>query len=336
MRIAMMTYSTQPRGGVVHSCYLAEALSELGEDVAIFSLGPPTRMYRDVAVDIEVFPVKDRENHNISLARKTQGLIQSYSDFLPTDFDIYHTHDCIGANALNRLKAQGKITAPTVRTIHHIDPYKNGLLLKLQEEAIRKCDVKIVVSKFWQDILLRNYGEKAEIIYNGVDLSKFRPDVNGANIRKTYGFDDEPIVLFVGGLEPRKGLEYLIFAFKKVLIKQPKAKLIVVGSEGFVARGETGFFDYLIQKLEIQESVIFQSKVPDEILPQYYATCDVFVLPSRLEGWGLSLMEAMATQKPVVASKVGGIPEFITNRYNGFLIKPGDIHQLKHRILMLL
>ncbi len=117
----------------------------------------------------------------------------------------------------------------------------------------------------------------------------------------------------------------------------PEAKLIVVGKEAFSSsEGENRFFKILRKRLGIENSIIFAGNVEDDILPQYYAACDVYALPSRMEGWGLSLMEAMACGKPVVATKVGGIPELVKNNKNGCLISEGDTTALAKRIVRLL
>lgn len=202
------------------------------------------------------------------------------------------------------VKSQKKIKSPTVRTIHHIDYFKEKKMIEFQEKSIRLCDVKIVVSKYWQNILLREYGIKSHLVYNGIDLKKF-------SYIEEKNRDKSPTILFVGGLEPRKGLEYLIFAMEKVLSDIPRAKLIVIGRSGLRKNHEDKWFRILVDRLNISKSVIFNDLVDDELLPLYYSSCDVFTLPSRMEGWGLSLMEAMACKKPVVATKVGGVPELV-------------------------
>ncbi len=342
MKVAMMTYSIMPRGGVVHSSKLAEHLASLGVNVEIFSLHKKGRMekdrnsefYRSLEVPCTIFSYAPKSGALVSQVRQ---MINEYVDSLPHDFDIYHTHDCIGGNALYVMKKKELLKAPTVRTIHHIDAFRSKKLLAFQERAVKYCDHKMVVSKYWQSYLKKNFGIDAYLTYNGVETDVFNTKVDGSSIRDKHDLKDHPMILFVGGLEPRKGLEYLLIAMGLVQRRLPKVRLIVVGKKAFSSyRGERTFFNVLIKRLGIEDCVEFISGIDDEELPKYYAACDVYVLPSRMEGWGLSLMEAMATGKPVISTSVGGVPELVEDEINGFLCPPGDASLLAKKILYLL
>jgi glycosyltransferase-like protein len=340
MKVAMMTYSIKPRGGVVHSSKLAEHLARLGIEVELFCLGKEDdaehdlKFYRPLEVPCTILPFKPKTS---ALASQVREMIKEYEDNLPNDFDIYHTHDCIGGNALYNLKKKRSFRAPTIRTVHHIDAFRSKLLLNFQENAVKYCDHKLVVSKYWQDHLRENYEIDSEITYNGVETHIFNPNVDGMKIRGKHGLKDEPLILFVGGLEPRKGLEYLLLAMELVLKQIPNARLISVGKKAFSSyRGEKTFFNVLIKRLKLENAVEFTSGIDDEELPKYYAACDVFVLPTRMEGWGLSLMEAMACKKPVVSTTVGGVPELVDDGVNGYLCPPGDVSIMAKRIIHLL
>jgi glycosyltransferase-like protein len=342
MRVAMMTYSIMPRGGVVHSSKLAEHLAGLGLEVELFALCNTNGMkiedeikfYRPLDIPYTIYPFTQQSNDVIMYVKQ---MINEYENNLPKDFDIYHTHDCVGANALCSLKSRNELKAPTVRTIHHLDSFQNKDLIKFQERAALGCDHKLVVSRFWQDYFKQKLDVDSQITYNGVDTNSFNPHVDGSSIRKKFGIENEPVILFVGGLESRKGLEYLLFAMKMVQKEIPDARLIVVGKDAFSSLpGERTFFNILIKRLDLEKHIDFIFRVDEPDVPKYYAACDVFVLPSKMEGWGLSIIEAMATKKPVVATSVGGIPELVENEKNGFLCNPGDISELAKRITYLL
>lgn len=342
LKIAMMTYQTQPRGGVVHASKLAEALVRQGVKVELFALynlankrkGETIEFYRPLKIPCNIYGFDPRTKNVIALVNQ---MINSYMKNLPVDFDIYHTHDCVGGNALYNLKKKWRLPAPTVRTIHHIDTFASKKLSDFQEKAVKFCDHKMVVSKYWQKQLKKDYGIKTYLTYNGIETKIFNPKVKGNKVREKHNIGDAPLVLFVGGLEPRKGLEYLIMAMELVKKDLPDSKLIVVGKEAFSSsEGENRFFKILQKRLGIDDNIIYAGNVDDDILPQYYAACDVYALPSRMEGWGLSLMEAMACGKPVVATKVGGIPELVKNNKNGCLVNPGDSTALAKRITRLL
>jgi len=185
-----------------------------------------------------------------------------------------------------------------------------------------------VVSRYWKELLKRDYGFDSTISYNGLDMDDF------ASIppRKSK----VPTVLFVGGLEPRKGLEYLIHAMEDVVSQIPNARLTAVAKTGFRGTDEWGWFSTLADRLGLSDSVEFLESVSQEKLLELYSDCDLVALPSKTEGWGLSLMEAMACQKPVVASGVGGVPELVRDGIDGILVEAGDVKGLSRSIVKLL
>ncbi|MFQ6128166.1 MAG: MSMEG_0565 family glycosyltransferase [Thermoplasmata archaeon] len=333
MRVAMLTYSTKPRGGVVHALSLSEALLDLGVDVRLFSLRKwrektyPYGFFREVSVPFEIFPYRARGYINEDVRR----MISTYDENLPLDFDIYHTQDCIGGNVLSLLKK--KVSSPTVRTIHHVDEFRGPVLTKLQEDSISLCDIKVTVSKYWQKRLKKQYGVDSHVIHNGVDLERFdphrypRPEREGTDI------------LFVGGLEARKGLEHLFLAVENLISKHPDTRLTVLGRGGLTSGksyDEKRLFSILAKRLGIGRNIRFLEQVEDAQLPSLYALCDIFVLPSRMEGWGLAIMEAMAMMKPVVATKVGGVPELVEHGKTGYLVDLGDVLALSEAIARLI
>ena len=329
MKIAMLTYSTRPRGGVVHALSLSEALLELGADVHLFSLRKwrektyTQGFFRKVSVPFEIFPYRARGHINEDVRR----MISTYDENLPLDFDIYHTQDCIGGNALSRLKK--KVSSPTVRTVHHVDEFRGPVLTKLQEDSISLCDVKVTVSEYWRRKLEEDYGVDSQVIHNGVDMERFNPDEHPTPERE--GAD----ILFVGGLEARKGLEHLFLAVEKLMSQHPNTRLTVLGRSGLTSGknyDEKRLFSILAKRLGIGRNVRFLEQVTDEQLPSLYALCDIFVLPSRMEGWGLAIMEAMAMMKPVVATRVGGIPELVQHGRTGYLVDAGDVLGLSEAI----
>ena len=333
MKVAMLTHSTKPRGGVVHALHLSEALTDLGVDVHLFSLRKwreksyPHGFFREVSVPFDIFPYRARGNLNEDVKR----MISTYDETLPLDFDIYHTQDCIGGNALSLLKK--KVSAPTIRTVHHVDEFRGPLLTKLQEDSINLCDVKVTVSEYWKKKLKEVYGVDSYVVHNGVDVKRFDPD--GYPKPERNGVD----ILFVGGLEARKGLEHLFLAVENLLPKHPDTRLTVLGRSGMTSTqefDERRLFSILAKRLGIGRNVRFLEQVSDEQLPTLYALCDVFVLPSRMEGWGLALMEAMAMMKPVVATRVGGIPELVEDGKTGYLVDLGDVLGLSEAITKLI
>jgi glycosyltransferase involved in cell wall biosynthesis len=326
----MLTYSTRPRGGVVHALKLAERLSKLGVEVTLYSLVRSddrigkAGYFRKVAAPYELFTY----DWSPDLITRLERMIEAYSENLPRDADIYHAQDCVGGTALARMKKHGLISASIFRTIHHVDDFAEPRLFEFEKRAVAHADYRFVVSKHWQKALKDEYGYDSKITYNGLDLEDFSRLPKRTNRR--------PTVLFVGGLEPRKGLEYLLHAMEYVLEDVPRARLVAVAKTGFRGTDEWSWFTTLASRLRIMKNMDFRESVSQRTLLGFYSNADVVVLPSKTEGWGLSLMEAMACGKPVVASRAGGIPELVRNKTEGFLVRPGDVRGLADAITMLL
>jgi glycosyltransferase involved in cell wall biosynthesis len=169
------------------------------------------------------------------------------------------------------------------------------------------------------------------VIPNGVDINRFSPKISGNKIREVFNIQDAPLILYIGGLNGRKGIRYLILSAPLVLKEINDAKFLLVGKgphEMSLKR--------LVRKLGIQDAFIFLPCVSDKDLPELYASADVFVLPSLWEGFGISLLEAMSTAKPVVSTNVSAIPEVVVHNETGLLIEPGDYQQLARNIVMIL
>jgi glycogen(starch) synthase len=327
IKVAMLTYNTKPRGGAVHAAYLAEYLRKYGVDVHIFSLSETEKKkkyFMPLKVPLTVFQFERSQNPMQNIRR----MIDAYVKNLPLDYDIYHSQDCIASNALVRLKSAGKLEGLLVQTIHHVDIYNEKWLQRLQERAIKGCDGRIVVSKFYQDFLRENYNATSTVIHNGVESKDFSHLRAKSNSRR--------IVMYVGGLDFRKGLEYLILSFEQVLRVVSDARLRVIARGGLREGLNKEFFRLLIQRLGLRKYIKMEDNIDTEVLRRYYLESDVVILSSRIEGWGLSLMEGMAAGKPVIASRVGGIPELVKDGFNGYLVDEGDINTLAKRIVYVL
>jgi glycosyltransferase-like protein len=330
LKVAMLTYSTRPRGGVVHALKLAERLRASGLDITLYSLAredDPCSMkgyFREVSVPFGVFPYAWHDE----LITRLENMIESYAKNLPRDADIYHAQDCVGGTALNRMKEAGLISAPVFRTVHHVDDFAEPRLFAFEKRAVADSRNTFVVSEYWRDLLKREYAHESVIAYNGLDLADFEPLPE----RKSKA----PTVLFVGGLEPRKGLEDMIRAMKLVVSEVPSARLVVVAKAGFRGTDQWSAYESLARHLELTDRIDFRESVGQETLLGLYSDCDVLALPSRNEGWGLALMEAMACGKPVVATRVGGIPELIENGTEGLLVEAGDVKGIADSITRLL
>jgi glycosyltransferase involved in cell wall biosynthesis len=213
----------------------------------------------------------------------------------------------------------------------------NFLLRYFEKKLMKRSDALIAVSKYTVNELSHLYGinkKKIHVIYNGVDVEKFKPRPNKINLRHEFGLEeDKKIVLFVGRLYHRKGLEILLQSIPLVLEEFDNVKFVISGT-GFKKK-ELGL-QLLAKELKIEDSVKFLGYVPDEKLPFLYSTSDIFVLPAIYENFPFAILEAQSSGLPVISTRVGGIPEFLNDDENGFITEPGDSTQLTQRLLELL
>ena len=330
MKVAMLTHSTKARGGVVHGLKLAERLKALGADVTIYALAhsddrvSSAGFFRPMDVPFEVFTFEWHPDLMVRLER----MIAAYASNLPTDADVYHAQDCVGGTALARMKSAGVITGPVFRTVHHVDDFAEPRLYEFEKRAVVDAEHRFVVSEYWRKALAKDYGLESTVTYNGIDVADMSPLVERSS--------GPPTVLFVGGLEARKGLEFLVLALADIVREIEGARLVVVAKAGFKGTDDRRWFEVLAERAGVSDEIEFHESVPQEQLRQMYSDSDVVALPSRMEGWGLSLMEAMACRIPVVATGVGGVPELVSDGVEGFLVPPGDPKALAGAIVRLL
>jgi glycosyltransferase-like protein len=339
-RIALTTFSTKPRGGVVHTLSLAEALHDQGVDVRVITLGEPVKgFYRPTRVPTYVLAAPGKrdtleERVFASIDALERGLTE-----VAADFDIVHTQDCISARAAVRVRDAGA-PVKVLRTVHHIDDFTTQALINCQIEAIREPDEVFVVSQHWRRLLLDEHGVHARVVSNGVDASRFPPITSGrrTELRRRVGADWRPgsserfLFLAVGGIEPRKGSIHLFQALAELRhTVSPAPVLAIVGDHSF-----QDYRDYRDQclsmladlDLELDRDIVLLGMVPDSELPEWYRAADALAFPSTKEGWGLAVLEAMAADLPVVTSDLPVFHEYLTDGLNALMTPVGDVQAL--------
>ena len=166
--------------------------------------------------------------------------------------------------------------------------------------------------------------EKVSWVHNGVDLARF---TEGSAIEVL----PEPFVLSVCRHVHKKGVDTLLEAFARALREMPGLSLILVGDGPLLAAHNA-----LAQRLDIAHRVVFMGDIPHAQVSSVVQRCSVFVLPSRAEPFGIVLLEAAHHGKPIVCTRVGGVPEIITNERDGLLVDADDPEHMAERILTLL
>jgi glycosyltransferase-like protein len=332
-RIALLSYSTKPRGGVVHTLSLAEAMTARGINVHVISLGDASKgFFRDVAAPFTLIPAPDKlptlEERVFASIDALEGGLRS----LVGGFDILHTQDCISARAAARIRDAGA-PVTVVRTVHHIDDFTTPALINCQRQAVLEPDSLVVVSEHWRTLLRRDNGVEARVIHNGVDASRFGPVPQRAcdEIRQRTGVTNRFVFLAVGGIEPRKGSVHLIRALAALRRQGLDPAVVIVGGHSF-----QDYQQYRDDALELidqlglsrDRDVIEVGTVTDEELHTWYRAADALVFPSINEGWGLAVLEAMAAQLPVVASDIPVLREYLTDGVNAVLTVTADADDL--------
>ncbi|MBY4015137.1 MSMEG_0565 family glycosyltransferase [Rhodococcoides fascians] len=289
MKIALLTYSSKPRGGVVHTLALAEALARAGQDVSVWSLGRggDSEFFRkvDPAVTVRMVPFSHRENETVGerILRSIGVLRQA---FTPDEYDIVHAQDCISANAVGRC----------IRTIHHLDEFTTPELAACHERAITAPYARICVSTAVADDVRRGWGFDPVVIPNGVDAGRFSAAAESGRSHWSGKFGR--YVLAVGGIEPRKGSLDLLDAFAG--LSDRHVQLVFAGGETlFDYRDYRSEFDRRAVELGIEPVIL--GTVDDDELPHLVAQAAVLPFFSTKEGFGLAAMEALAASTPVVA-----------------------------------
>ena len=291
MRIALTTYSTKPRGGVVHTLALAEALVAAGAEVSVWTLGRggDRAFFRpvDPRVDVRVveFAARDGEDVGERIVRSIEVL---RAGFDPTGYDVVHAQDCISANAVGRC----------VRTVHHLDTFTTPQLAACHEKAIVEPFAHVCVSGAVARELADGWGISATVIPNGVDATRFARAEPG-RWRDRFG----RYVVAVGGIEPRKGSLDLLRALALLREELPDVRLVIAGGETlFDHRDYRVRFDRLAGELGVDPVVL--GVVDEEELPGLVAGAAAMGFLSTKEGFGLAAMEALAAGVPLVTREL--------------------------------
>jgi glycosyltransferase involved in cell wall biosynthesis len=290
----------------------------------------------------KLFPL-DNWFFNRSLSKKASEI----------NADVYEAHLSSGYGLLKALKKQGSCK-PFIHTIHgvladeHEQARRNDYpsfrdrvanqflyrLAKLEEETAKNATLIVTVSRHSLEKIQKYYHvdkAKVRVVPNGVDPEKFKPVKDRKAMKRQFGLDDKPVVLFVGSLIPRKGLPFLIEAAKKLVKNHSDAMFVLVGDGPLKSQLIAS-----LDKANLSDNFLFLRGLAENALAAVYNCADVFVLPSIQEGQGIVLLEAQASAKPVVAFNVGGVNEAVLDGETGLLVNRGSSDALADALLKLL
>lgn len=245
---------------------------------------------------------------------------------------ILHTHG-YRANIIGLL-VSALLRVPIVTTVHGWTIHTNSVKLYeyLDRFFLRFFDKIIVVSDSIKNTLLnsRISAHKIEKIYNTVDCEMVKNNASLNEIRKRFHLSQsDKLVGAIGRLSKEKGIDYLLSAGIEIIAKYPDVKILIIGDGPERQNLET-----LAKQLRISKNVIFCGF--QENVTEFYHLIDIVVLPSITEGLPMVLLEALTYSKPIVATRVGGIPEVITNGKTGILVEPQNPSRLAEGIIRIL
>ena len=316
MKVALVSpYDFASYGGVVaHITSLSRQLERMGHDVKILApASSPETLGLDnlIAVGRPVPVPSGGSIARITLSvwreRRVRAILKEEA------FDVIHLHEpLVPVLPLTVLNASNSVNVGTFHAFHG-----SGRMYKFSRRIIgrwfNKLDGRIAVSKAALSFVSGSFPGDYRIVPNGIDVDFLSQDVPPFD-----AFNDGKLnILFVGRLEKRKGLKYLLQAFSRLKWEYPDIRLIVVGA------GNPGKDSYRIMAERNLQDVVFVGRVSEEAKRRYYHTADIFCAPNTgKESFGIVLGEAMASGRPIVASNIEGFSEVVTDGQEGFLVPP--------------
>ncbi|MGX7708732.1 MSMEG_0565 family glycosyltransferase [Methylobacterium sp. Gmos1] len=331
LRIALLTHSTNPRGGVAHNLALAEALCALGHEAVVHAPDPAGRgFFRDAACPTVPVAARPVAGTTADLVRaRITDYLRHFATPASCDFDVFHAHDGIGGNALATLKHR-RLIPGFARTVHHVDSFSDPLLAEWQDRSIREARRLLCVSRLWAEWIGQDLGRPADIVGNGVDLTAFRrePTQADAALRGRLGLGPGPVILSVGGFEERKNTAGIVAAFARLRERHPRAQLVIAG--GATLLDHAAYRARCLAALSAAglalgpgQAVIETGPVPQGDMPALYRVADALAFPSWKEGFGLCVLEAMACGTIPIVSRQPPFTEYLAET-DALFVDPAD------------
>jgi len=332
MKIGITCYPTYGGSGVV-ATELGKELADRGHDVHFISYALPIRLTMTERIyfhEVEVlsYPLFEYPPYDLVLATKMAEVMTRF------ELDILHVHYAIphSISAYLAKKMLSTRVVPFVTTLHGTDITLVGndrSYLPITRFGIEQSDSVTAVSEYLKKRTVQEFQieRPIDVVPNFVDCDIYGRS-SDRNFRRKFAADDEGILIHISNFRPVKRVEDVVSIFALVRRKQ-KARLLMVGDGPDRPKAE-----WLARTQGIADDVIFVGKQND--MSQFLAISDVLLLPSELESFGLVALEAMACEVPVIATRVGGIPEVVRPDVDGFLYGVGDITPMADGCLRIL
>lgn len=335
MKIGIVCYPTYGGSGVV-ATELGLGLARKGHEVHFITYRRPVRLAHFDAnvfyheVDNEDYPLFEYPPYDTALASKIVDVVQySKLDILHVHYAIPHA--AVAYMAKKILISQGRYV-PVVTTLHGTDITlvgNNSAFAPVVEFSINKSDGVTAVSQSLKDDTLRlfNIQRDIRVVYNFIDFDRFRK-TDKEHFKKIIAPEGERILAHTSNFRKVKRVDDVIQIFKRVHEQVP-SKLLMIGDGP-----ERQAVERLSRELGIAREVRFLGK--QDAIEELLAICDLFLIPSENESFGLAALEAMACEVPVISSNSGGLPEVNIHGETGFLSSPGNVDEMAGYAIQLL
>ena len=334
MNVGITVYPTYGGSGIVGS-ELGKELAARGHTVHFISSSLPTRLtelgerVRFHEVEMMSYPLFEHQPYTLALATKMATVAENERlDLLHVHYAIPHSISAILAR--ESLKSHRRL--PVVTTLHGTDITLVGsdrAYLPITRYGIEQSDGVTAISDYLKRATAETFGiDEVEVIPNFVCGSEyFRRDVPG--LRRALAPADEPLLVHVSNFRPVKRPVDCVEILAGVRRRGVNARLVMVGDGS-----ERGAAEHRARCLKVEGHCAFVGKQPRIV--DYLSASDVLLLPSEQESFGLAALEAMACEVPVVASRVGGLPEVVTDGETGCLAAVGDVEKMSEDAARLL
>jgi N-acetyl-alpha-D-glucosaminyl L-malate synthase BshA len=335
MKIGIVCYPTYGGSGVV-ATELGLGLARKGHEVHFITYRRPVRLsvfspnvfYHEV--DGEDYPLFEFPPYDTALASKIVDVVQYQNlDLLHVHYAIPHA--TVAYMAKKILLTKGRYI-PVVTTLHGTDITlvgNNRAFAPVVEFSINKSDGVTAVSQNLKEETMRTFNIERDIqvIYNFIDFHRFKK-TNKEHFKKIIAPDGERILVHMSNFRKVKRVEDVILIFKKVHAQIP-SRLLMIGDGP-----ERQNAEQLCRALGLGDEIRFLGK--QDAVEELLAICDLFLMPSETESFGLAALEAMACEIPVISSNGGGLPEVNIHGVTGFLSDPGNVDEMATYAIQLL
>jgi len=242
-------------------------------------------------------------------------------------YDLIHSHYWLSGWVGRRIQRWWDVphvimfhTLGAIKNAIGVGEYEPALRIMAERELVSDCQRIIAATEKGKEELVSYYGaspEKISVIPCGVNLELFR-HIDKESARRSLGLNGHKILLFVGRIDPLKGIDRLLTALPRLDTRQNLKLLVIGGDED--SKPEVERLQRLSQRLHIQDAVTFAGIVEQKELPLYYSAADVCVIPSYYESFGLVALESLACGTPIVATKVGCVESVVNQGQNGCMV----------------